>query len=204
MNIKQFFNGTVALGVAVLFFTQPAARAQKQEYNLELMGKKIGSITTERKQKGDLELYTLVSEAQSKILWKEIKAETQMRIVFQGGRLTESFYEHKENGVVEKYCKITVDPAGKLSVMHWKNGKFTASGPADYALISMYYGEPEEGRRLLVESWGEYVTVKKSGPNQYEFKAPDGDKNIFRYSGGRLVEAEFHTSIVSVKLKPRT
>lgn len=196
---------TVRVTVAAsAFFLTWSLSAQKQEYDLLLLGKKVGQITTDRRQKGDLEVFSLFSEAESKILWKDINAETQMRIIFQGGKLTESFYEHKENGVVEKYCKINTDASGKLSVVHWKNGKFSAAGPADFALISMYYTEPHEGRKLLMESWGEFVTVKKSGPNQYEFKAPDGDKNIFRYSGGKLAEAEFHTSIVSVKLKPRS
>jgi hypothetical protein len=203
MKTKTLCHRTVASLAAVLFLFS-VSFAQKQEYDMLLFGKKVGTITTDRKQKGDIELYTLVSRAQSKILWKEILAETEMRLVFKQGKLTESFYEHKENGTVEKYCKINPDASGKLSVFHWKNGKFLATAPVDFCLISMYYKEPKEGQRLFMESWGEFVQVKKSGPGQYEFKAPDGDRNIFRYTNGVLSETEFHTSIVSVKLKPRT
>jgi hypothetical protein len=202
-KIKKSSVGMVAISAAISFFALQAT-AQKQEYDMLLFGKKVGTITTDRKQKGDIELYTLVSRAQSKILWKEILAETEMRLVFKQGKLTESFYEHKENGTVEKYCKINPDATGKLAVFHWKNGKFFNQDPVDFCLISMYYKEPREGQRLFMESWGEFVQIKKSGSGQYEFKAPDGDRNIFRYTNGKLSETEFHTSIVSVKLKPRS
>lgn len=176
--------------------------AQKLEYEMFLMGDKIGTLVTEKKVKGDLEVYTLVSKASSKILWKHIDAETSYRAVFKAGKLQESYYEHKENGAVERYCKVATAGDG-YAIHHWKNGKFNVGSMADHCLVTIYYREPVDGLRMFNEGWGEYTSVKKTGANQYEFKAPGGDKNIYRYEGGRVKDAEFHTSIVSVKLRPK-
>ena len=168
-----------------------------------MTGKKIGSLVTERKVKGDVEMYSLVSTADVSILWKAMSAHTVTNLVFKGGVLTESYYEHKENGVVEKYCKLSEDGNGGYAVHHWKKGKFNVSPLASFCLINIYYTEPKDGQKMFSESFGEYITIKKTGPGTYEIKDPAGEKSVYHYTDGRLTETEFHTSIVTVKLKPK-
>lgn len=188
-------------GALLLFIASfVSVSAQKQEFEMFLTGKKIGTLTTDRKVKGDVEMYTLTSTASAQILWKDISTLTTYNIVFKGGNLSESYYEHKENGVVEKYCKISPAAAG-YAIHHWKNGKFNVGSLADFCLISIYYNEPKDGQKLFNEGWGEFTTIKKTDTNEYEFKAPDGNKNIYRYSGGKISEAEFHSSLVTVRMK---
>lgn len=167
-----------------------------------LTGKKIGTLVTEKRVKGNVEVYTLNSSANAQVLWKEIATVTSYRVVFIDGLLSESYFEHKENGVVEKYCKVSSNANGTYAIHHWKGGKYNLEGPSKICLImTMYYGEPHDGLKMFNEGWGEYTTVKKTGPGEYEFKAPDGNRNVYHYSGGKMTDAEFHTSIVSIKVR---
>ncbi len=144
-----------------------------------LAGKKIGTLTTDHKVKGDVEMYTLNSSANAQVLWKEIATVTSYSVVFKGGYLSESYFEHKENGVTEKYCKVSRNATGGYSIHHWKGGKYTLDGLSSICLISaIYYSEPKDGLKMFNEGWGEYTTVKKTGPGEYEFKAPDGNRNV--------------------------
>lgn len=186
-----------------VFFTLiSAAKAQKQEFEMFLTGKKIGTLVTEKKTKGNVEVYTLNSSANAQVLWKEVATVTSYRVVFIDGHLSESYFEHKENGEVEKYCKVSSNANGTYAIHHWKGGKYNLEGPSKISLITaIYYGEPYDGLKMFNEGWGEYTTVKKTGPGEYEFKAPDGNRNVYRYSGGKITEAEFHTSIITIKVK---
>lgn len=194
-----------ALFLALPFFLAAPVRAQKQEFEMFLTGKKIGTLTTDKKVKGNIEMYTLNSSANAQILWKEIATVTSYRVVFTDGHLSESYFEHKENGVVEKYCRVALNPAGDgYAVHHWKGGKYNLDGLAPVCLISaIYYNEPKDGLKMFNEGWGEYTTVKKTGSGEYEFKAPDGNRNVYKYQNGKVSEAEFHTSIVTIRVKPK-
>jgi len=189
-----------ALLLLLTFFSLEPVSAQVRQFELFLAGKKIGDITAERKVKGDLEVITINSIASAQILWKDISTVTNTRVVCQAGKVSESFYEHKEDGEVEAYCKIS-PMENQYAVHHWKKGKYTLEGPASTSVLSIYFKEPVEGQRLFDESWGEYVTIKKTGTGQYEYKPKDGHKNVYRYANGSLIEADFHTSIATVKMR---
>lgn len=194
--------GAFLIVLSVLFSN---AKAQKQEFDMFLTGKKIGTLVTDKKVKGNIEVYTLNSSANAQILWKEIATVTSYRVVFIDGLLSESYFEHKENGEVEKYCKVSRNENGTYAIHHWKGGKYNLEGPSKLCLIkAVYYAEPYDGLKMFNEGWGEYTSVKKTGTGEYEFKAPDGNRNVYRYSGGKISEAEFHTSIVSIKVRPKT
>jgi hypothetical protein len=178
--------------------------AQKRTFDLILSGKSIGYLDAERKVGANgIEMYTLFSKASSKILWKNIDAETRFTVTFVNGELVDSYYEHKENGMVEKYCKISKSASGKYQVHHHKNGKFEAPSGADYGLLHVYFKEPSSRQKMLNEAWGEYTDFKSIKPNTYEYKTPDGSRNVYVYNNGKLEFGKFHTSIAPVKLKPK-
>lgn len=168
-----------------------------------MMGDKIGSLVAEKKVKGDIEMYTITSTAHAKILWEEFSTVTTTRVVFKGGVLNEAYYEYKDKGEVEKFCKVMQTATG-YSVNHSKKGKYNVSELTRTCLALVYFQEPKENQRVFDETWGEFVTFKKTGANQYEFKAKDGDKTVYKYSNGLISEAEFHTSIMTVKLKAKS
>lgn len=195
----------VAGGFFLLFFiSHISISAQRQEFEMFLTGSKIGTLVTEKKEKGNVVMYTLNSTATAKILWKEIATVTSYSVIFKDGKLSESYFEHRENGEVEKFCKVVVGGESGYSINHWKKGKYDLGPVTDMCLISsIYYAEPYDGLKMFNEGWGEFTAVKKTGTGEYEFKAPDGNRNVYRYKNGRISEAEFHTSIVTIKVRPK-
>lgn len=191
-----------ALRVLVCLLLPLSLWSQKQEFDIIMMGDKIGSLVAEKKVKGDIEMYTISSSAQAKILWQEFATATTTRVVFKGGVLTEAYYEYKDKGEIEKFCKVLQTPTG-YSVNHSKKGKYNLPELTHNCLAFIYFQEPKEGLRVFDETWGEFVTLKKTGAAQYEFKAKDGDKTVYKYTNGRISEAEFHTSIMTVKMKAK-
>lgn len=192
-----------ALRVFICLLLPLSLWSQKHEFDIVMMGDKIGNLVAERKVKGDIEMYSIVSSAQAKILWEEFSTVTTTRVVFKGGVLTEAYYEYKDKGEIEKFCKVMQTPTG-YSVNHSKKGKFNISEFTHNCLALVYFQEPKENLRVFDETWGEFVTFKKTGTNQYEFKAKDGDKTVYKYSNGLISEAEFHTAIITVKLKAKS
>lgn len=192
-------------GLFVIFFiSHITVLAQKQEFEMFLTGSKIGTLTTDKKVKGNVVMYTLNSTANAQILWKEIATVTSYSVIFKDGKLSESYFEHKENGEIEKFCKVVANGTSGYSINHWKKGKYNLSPVSNNCLIaSIYYSEPTEGLSFFNEGWGVYSDVKKTAPGEYEFKAPDGNKNVYRYKNGKISEAEFHTSIVTIKVRPK-
>lgn len=191
-----------AVQVLVCLLLPLSLLAQKQEFEIIMMGDKIGTLTAERKVKGDIEMYSVTSSAQAKILWQEFSTATSTRVVFKGGVLSEAYYEYKDKGEIEKFCKVIQTPTG-YSVNNWKKGKYTIDDMVNTCLAFTYFQEPKEGQKVFDETWGEYVNMKKTGSGQYEFKAKDGDRTVYHYSGGKLAEVEFHTSIMTVKMRPK-
>lgn len=191
--------------IAVLITTSSLlASAQKQEFEMFLAGKKIGTLTTDKKVKGNVTMYTLNSAANAEILWKTVSTVTSYSVIFKDGVVSESYFEHRENGEIEKFCKVTPDGVTGYSVNHWKKGKYALEPISNHCLISsLYYSEPTAGFKMFNEGWGEYTDVKKIAEHQYEFKAPDGNRNVYKYTNGKISEAEFHTSIVSIKVRPK-
>ena len=178
--------------------------AQKQEFEMFLAGDKIGTLVTDKKVKGNVTVYSLNSVGNAQILWKKVSTVTTYNVVFKDGILTESYFEHRSGGEIEKFCKVTLNGDGGYSINHWKKGKYNLGPVANICLISSnYYDEPKDGQKMFNEGWGEYSGVKRLSPGEYEFKAPDGNKNIYRYKNGKISDAEFHSSIVTIKVRPK-
>ena len=194
------FRSVILLGIFCLAST--FSFSQKNEFELFMLGSKIGDLTAERKVKGDLEVYTTTSSAFAKILWKEVASQSLNRLIFKGGVLTEAYYEYKENNVIEKFCKTSPAAVG-YAIHNWKNGKFNFTEPITSGIGKLYFQEPNPGQQYYDDNWGVMITMKKTGDHQYEYKSADGDKNVYRYANGKISEAEFHTSIVVVKMKPK-
>ena len=55
--------------------------------------------------------------------------------------------------------------------------------------------------KLFTERIGEAYTLTDLGSGRYEYKIPNGDKNVYVYKNGELVETERKTIIGTVYVK---
>lgn len=174
--------------------------AQLQKYDVFLFGKKIGYMNVKRTIMADGSVfYSLETLSETKILFKHTKALAKSDVTYKNGRLTDAWYQYTENDEIERYSKTTFD--GKTYQIHNENGKFSHSEPLGYSLIRMYYEEPKTISRLWLEPEGVFCNLKSTAPGVYEYKSPNGNRNVFKYKNGQVDEMEFHLTLVSVTMK---
>jgi antitoxin component YwqK of YwqJK toxin-antitoxin module len=174
--------------------------AQLQKYDVFLFGKNIGYMTVNRTVLSDgSTYYSLETLSETKILFKNTKALAKSDVTYKNGRLTDAWYQYTENGEIERYSKTTFD--GKTYQIHNENGKFSHTEPLTYSLICMYYVEPKTISRIWLEPEGVFCDLKTTGPGAYEYKSPNGNRNVFIYKNGQVAEMEFHLALISVTMK---
>lgn len=178
-----------------------AIAAQKLSYDMYALGNKIGTMDIEKTIRADgSEYYTLKSKATAKVLWSTRTSETIYEIVYKGGKLISSSHKYYENGKLEKYCYVTANGT-KYDVKSYRQTTSFTEAPT-YSIVSVYFKEPKGINKIFYEAEGDFSSLKPSDePGSYEFKSSDGNRNIYKYVNGKMMEAEFHVSIITVKVK---
>lgn len=186
--------------ICLFVWSSAIVSAQTQRYDVFLFGKKIGYMTVKRTNMADGSVfYSLETLSETKILFKHTKALAKSDVTYKNGRLTDAWYQYTENDEIERYSKTTFD--GKTYQIHNENGKFSNTEPLTYSLIRMYYEEPKTVSRLWLEPEGVFCDLKSTAPGVYEYKSPNGNRNVFKYKNGQVDEMEFHLTLVSVTMK---
>jgi hypothetical protein len=67
----------------------------------------------------------------------------------------------------------------------------------------LYFKDVRNVKRLFCDTDGAFVDFKNIGVSMYEFKAPDGTRNVYEYENGKLKRMEFHVSIATVRAERR-
>lgn len=175
--------------------------AEKISYDMYALGNKIGTMDIEKTIRADgSEYYTLKSKATAKVLWNTRTSETIYEIVYKGGKLISSSHKYYENGKLEKFCYVTTN-GQKYDVKSYRQTTSFTQIPT-YSIVSVYFKEPKGISQIFYEAEGDFSAIKAGEePGTYEFKSSDGNRNIYKYVNGKLTEAEFHVSIITVKIK---
>jgi hypothetical protein len=185
---------------SLLFCFCPLIASEKMVFDMYLMGTNIGqiSVSYEKKEDGS-EHYSLTSRANAKVMWIERNQKTSYEIVYKNNALVRSSYSYIENTGNNVICDISFDGA-KYQVK--RNGKqYAMLEKPSNSIISVYFREPENLKKVFYEPDAVFVDLKSPAPHTYEFKSPDGTKNVYFYQSGKLSGMEFHQSLFTVKVK---
>jgi len=179
--LKQF-------ALAFFFILSLALNAQKHIYDVELFGKKIGSTTVERIDKGNgLVEYKLDSHSEVNILFTKKTSTMNMDVLYKNGQLISSYVKNVKDDVTE-IATIMWDGAKYII----KKGEETLqlSQSIDFSNSLLYFFEPVGRKRIFSERLGQFWAFKTISPGVYECKLDNGVDNIYRYKNGALVEIE--------------
>jgi len=176
--------------------------AQTRRYDVVLSGDKIGDLTVTRTVKGAFTTYKLESRSEAKVpLIGTKKNYVLMDVTYKDGKLVSSYCKNEINDEVDNYASISWDAAaGKYNITNEKK-KLTYAAPVTFSVISLYFKEPKGLNTLFTERIGEAYALKDLGDGRYEYKIPNGDKNVYVYKNGELVETERKTIIGTVYVK---
>ena len=182
-----------------LVFSVGVLNAQTRKYEVVLSGDKIGDLTVTRTVKGAFTTYKLESKSEAKVLFTTKKNYVLMDVTYKDGKLLSSYCKNEVNDEVDNYASINWD-GSKYTVTNEK-GKTTYPTAVTYSVISLYYDEPKGITNLFTERIGAAYPLKDLGSGRYEYKIPNGDKNVYVYKNGELVETERKTIIGTVYVK---
>lgn len=162
--------------------------AQKRNYDVILFGKKIGSTTVERIDKGNgIVNYKLTSSSEVEILFSKKTSYMNSDVFFKDGKLYSSYVKNIKDGVTE------------ITNVLWEATKYIIKKGSevlhldkqlDYSSINLYFSEPVGRTSIFSERLGVFTTFKKTAEGVYECKLDNGVNNIYRYRNGELYELE--------------
>ncbi len=168
-------------------------------FDMMLMGSKIGDLKITRTMTEEgLETYTLSSTAKAKILWIQKSQKTEYSVVYKNGVLISSDHSYIENSGNNTNCKIRYN---NHAYDIQKNGKkYVLTTIPSWSVLKLYFNEPKNIQQVFYEVDASTSIIKNSEPNVYEFKTADGNKNVYRYKNGKLMQVDVHVSPVLVKI----
>lgn len=173
--------------------------AQTRKYEVILSGDKIGDLTATKTVKGNFTTYKLESKSEAKVLFTTKKNYVLMEVTYKDGKLLSANCKNEINDEVDNYANIFWD-GSKYTITNEKK-KFTYDQAVTYSVISLYFSEPKGLTTLFTERIGEVYPLKDLGEGRYEYKIPNGDKNVYIYKNGELVETERKTIIGTVYVR---
>lgn len=165
-----------------------AVAAQTHTYNVELFGKKIGSTTIERIDKGNGNVqFKLNSSSEVNILLSKKTSQMVFDVNYQNGKLFSSYVKNVKDGVTEV---VTIAWNGTKYII--KKGEETLQFPTsvDFSSIQLYFTEPKGKTSIFSERLGQFCNFIKTAEGVYECKLANGVTNIYRYRNGVLYELE--------------
>lgn len=173
--------------------------AEKYQYDVILMGKKIGDMEISKTQGEFGERYVVQSESSAKVLFIKQDSKVSFDVLYKGGSLLNSTYvsEKKDDNLITKVQKIN-----NLYKVSSNEKTHHVQELISFSSVLMYFKEPIGVSKVFVERVGQFLPLVKSAPGQYEYLQPDGTKTIFRYAQGKIKEVEIKRSMGSVYIRP--
>lgn len=192
LNMKALLLVLLTLSCGIL-------QAQKIQYDVILMGKKIGNMEVV-KSNGDFgERYIVQSESSAKVLFVKQDSKVSFDVLYKSGSLVNSLYvsEKKDDNIITK-----VNKHNNIYKVLFNDKSHQVQEQIQFSSVMLYFKEPVGIQKIFVERLGNFLPIVKSGPGQYEYLQPDGTKSIYRYTQGKLKEVELKRSMGSVFIRP--
>lgn len=153
-----------------------------------MFGKKIGSTTVERIDKGNgIVNYKLTSSSEVEILFSKKTSYMNTDVNYKDGKLYSSYVKNIKDGVTE------------ITTLVWEATKYVIKRGSevlhldkqlDFSSINLYFSEPVGRTSIFSERLGAFTPFKKTAEGVYECKLDNGVNNIYRYRNGILYELE--------------
>ncbi len=195
--------GKMSLRLVVFLFVASLAasdvKAQLVKYDIVLFNERIGTMVITRKLQGDTaEFYILESRAKANFLWIKRENYSRYDVEYRHGKLFSSEAKETENGKLKRWNKVRLE--GNDYEIESSKGKKMLSGAIVFSVVKMFFENGTKQQKLFYESEAEIASLKQTSPGTMEYNGSDGSRNVYIFKDGKLVAAETHVSIASVKL----
>ena len=178
------------------------AQTQKETANYEIvvLGLKIGNLTAQKLASGDSVRYTVDSRVK---FWffGDVDLQFLTRSHFKGGKITKTFSESKTNrGNFDSKVNWT-GAQYQVDAKSYKYANRTSlKGPLSWSSSKLFFTEPSGQELFLSEVYGVSAPIKKIKPGVYEIEV-EGNTNQYHYQGGKLVKIVVESPIKDYQVR---
>ena len=178
------------------------AQTQKETANYEIvvLGLKIGNLTAQKLAGADSVRYTVDSRVK---FWffGDVDLQFLTRSHFKAGKITKTFSESKTN---RGNFDSKVNWSGtqyQVDAKSYKYANRTAlKGPLSWCSSKLFFQEPSGQEIFLSEVYGVSAPIKKIKPGVYEIEV-EGNTNQYHYQGGKLVKIVVESPIKDYQVR---
>ncbi len=161
-------------------------KAQNASYNILKGGDVIGNIQATRKVSGDNIYYSMVSNSEFSILWKNTVESTTIT-EYHKNTISSCGAHMRINGDMRDSSHMALVGSEARCYVHPEKN-FIHNEPVEWTTARMYYEEPIGQTRIFVESVMGYCAMEPTGKGTYKLTLPEGKVNHYTYVGGVLQE----------------
>ncbi|MEO7308130.1 MAG: DUF6134 family protein [Ferruginibacter sp.] len=202
----SFRYGIIFMGLLIILLALVPllSRSQSRQLNYKIIqgGDEIGWMRLEKNMTGNRSSLVLVSEIKTRMILL-IKVSAKETADFENGKLIHSSQFRKTNGDV-KVNKQTRFISDKYEVVEDGEKENLSYRYIGANLLSLYFQEPAGVNVIYCDKHQCFIKVAKTDDGGYKVRFPDGNSNVFYYSGGVctkiIIEHTFYTA--SMILKP--
>ena len=193
----------VSLLVILLALIPVLSRSQSQNLHYKIVqgGAEIGWMRLDKNVMGNRTSLTLTSQIKTRVIFL-INVSAKETAEFDNGKLIRSSQFRKTNGdiIVNKQTRFISDKYEIVENGENQNLEYTYIGTN---LLSLYFQEPAGITLLYCDKHECFIKVTKTEDGGYKVKFPDGNSNVFYYSGGIctkiIIEHTFYTASILIK-----
>lgn len=190
----------LCLGICLWTPTYGQEKPQKIQFEILVLGLKIGDLNVTKYQVGDTLHYLAESKVQ---FWLFGNVNVEM---FTHSKYVDGYF-------IKSISRSNTNRGNFSSSIHWDGKKYLVDansykfenqepvvGLVEWTPSRMFFEELQEGKKFLSEVYGLTTTVKKLDPNIYETTIA-GNENQYFYQFGKLQKVVLENPIKNFQYK---
>lgn len=208
LQVRKFFSAHfhiffLSLLIILLTLIPVLSKSQNRHLNYKIVqgGVEIGWIRLEKNMAGNKSNLVLISEIKTRMIFR-INVCAKETADFENGKLIHSSQFRKTNGDI-KVNKQTRLVADKYEVLENGENQNLNIAYIGTNLLCLYFQEPAGISLLYSDKHECFIKVTKTEDGGYKVKFPDGNSNVFYYSGGIctkiIIGHTFYTVTIIIK-----
>ncbi|MFQ3213353.1 MAG: hypothetical protein ACJAT1_000739 [Marivirga sp.] len=191
----------IASFVFLSFYFTHSANSQELIYDINIAGKRVGSLLVNKIKKDSLtNYYSAISDVQY-TLFRKTEMVYMYEALFQNDCLTKAYFIYKKNGEIEEESKLLWSKDGlylsNIASFHKKQKTML-----NKSMIQLYFQKPVHKDSIFSERFHDFVTIAEvKEENKFILYIPNGDKNIYYYNEeGICWKININTNILSFEI----
>ncbi len=182
----------------LILYLYSNAQTETLVYDLKVSGKIIGTVTAKKIIQGSF--ITYLSDTDAKISFFGItQIKTNMKVIFENGKLYESSYKFYKNNNIKEETKITLKSGNYLLIHDGKTSLLTE--PIYVSTIILPFCKPKNNEKVFEEVEGYFKSIKLINNKSYHLIDPKSShEDIYVYENNKMQYCLVNNTLVDFEM----